>query len=312
MNIYLAPMEGLTGNIYRAVFNKHFGGVDKFFTPFLPVAEKGALSTKGYRDVLPENNAGMKLVPQILSNSAEGFLVMCDRLAADFGYDEFNINLGCPSGTVVSKGRGAGFLAYPEELDRFLDGIYKSRYKISVKTRIGMAQPEEFVRLISIYEKYPVHELIIHPRTGKDKYKNTPNWDMYAYAVQNSRHRLCYNGDIFTLEDMEKFKAAFPMADTVMLGRGVIADPALPALIKGGKLPDRQQLTDFFAELCDEYAKVLSGSTNLLHKMKEVALYLSWRFEGCEKTVKRIKKAKNIDDFKAAVFDMVLNGEMTV
>ena len=302
MNIYLAPMEGLTGNIYRAALHRHFGGVDKYFTPFLPVAAKGALSTKGYRDVLPENNAGTKLVPQILSNSAEGFLVMCDRL----------INLGCPSGTVVSKGRGAGFLAYPDKLDEFLDGIYKSSYKISVKTRIGMSSPEEFARLLEIYNKYPVHELIIHPRTGKDKYKNTPNWDMYAYATKNTKHKLCYNGDIFTMEDMGKFRAAFPSADTVMLGRGVIADPALPLLIKGGEMPERQKLKDFFADLCDEYSVVLSGNTNLLHKMKEVALYMSWRFEDCEKIIKRIKKAKNIDEFKAAVYEMIDSGKMTV
>ncbi len=312
MKIYLAPLEGITGNIFRAALDRHFGGVDKYFTPFIPVADRGGLSTKAYRDVLPENNKGMHLVPQILANSAEGFLVMCDRMSADFGYDEFNINLGCPSGTVVSKGRGAGFLAFPDELDRFLDGIYKSRYKISVKTRIGKNEPDEFYRLLEIYNKYPVHELIIHPRTGKDKYGNTPNWEMYYHAVKNSKHKLCYNGDIFTVDDMKRFSETFPDTDTIMLGRGAIANPALPSLLKTGEMADADKLKAFFDDIFEEYGEVLSGNTNLLHKMKEVALYMSWRFEDCTKTIKKIKKAKNVVEFKAAVYEMLDSGKMTV
>ena len=149
MQIYLAPLEGITGNIFRSALFEHFGGVDKFFTPFISPSEKGVLSTKVYNDVLPENNIGQRLVPQILTNSAEGFVTMCRRLS-EFGYDEFDLNLGCPSSTVVSKGRGSGFLAFPDELDRFLDAIFKSGYKISVKTRIGKESADEFVRLLEI------------------------------------------------------------------------------------------------------------------------------------------------------------------
>ena len=190
MEIYLAPLEGITNNIYRESQHTYFGGIDKYFTPFIAPNEQGILNTKVTRDILPENNKGMNLVPQILTNSADGFIVMCKTLE-QYGYTEFNLNLGCPSGTVVSKGRGSGFLAYPDELDKFLDEIYKSDYNISIKTRIGKESPEEFYRLLEIYNQYPLTELIIHPRTRKDMYKNTPNWDMYKYAIENTKHKLC-------------------------------------------------------------------------------------------------------------------------
>ena len=304
MKVYLAPLEGITGNIYRTSLHRHFGGVDKFFTPFISPAKDGALGTKAYRDVLPENNAGQYLVPQILTDSAEGFLTMCKRLSADFGYTEFNVNIGCPSGTVMSKGRGAAFLARLDDLDRFLDGIYKSSYKISVKTRIGKDDPEEFYRILELYNKYPVYELIIHPRTGRDKYGNIPRLDMYRYARENTKHKLCYNGDIFSFADMQKFLSEFPDEECVMAGRGVISNPALPQLIKGGTMPPNAELLAFYKDIFADYEKILYGSANLLHKMKELTLYMAKNFDDCPKTVKRIKKAKNTAEFNAAVTEL--------
>lgn len=304
MNIYLAPLEGITGNIFRTNLHRHFGGTDKFFTPFISPAKDGALGTKAYRDVLPDNNIGQYLVPQILTDSADGFLTMCKRLSEDFGYTEFNLNVGCPSGTVMSKGRGAAFLARPDELDRFLGEIFKSSYKISLKTRIGKTQPDEFYRILDIYNKYPVYELIIHPRTGSDKYGNTPNRDMYRYAVQNTAHSLCYNGDIFNYSDMLAFSAEFPDTDRVMIGRGAISNPALPCIIKGGKMPDNSKMLAFYRDVFAEYEKILYGSANLLHKMKELMLYMSKNFDDCPKTVKRIKKARTTAEFNAAVTEL--------
>ncbi len=304
MEIYLAPLEGITGNIYRTNLHKHFGGVDKFFTPFISPAKDGALGTKAYRDVLPENNVGQYLVPQILTDSAEGFLTMCKRLSADFGYIEFNLNLGCPSGTVMSKGRGAAFLARPDELDKFLDEIFKSDFKISVKTRIGKTDPDEFYRILEIYNKYPLEELIIHPRTGKDKYGNVPNRTMYRYAEENTKHKLCYNGDIFSYYDMCEFTKKFPHTKCIMAGRGVISNPALPSIIKGGEMPENDKILAFYKDVFNEYEQILYGSTNLLHKMKELVLYMSKNFDDCPKTVKRIKKAKSTAEFNAAVTEL--------
>ncbi len=309
MKIYLAPMEGITGNIFRSNQHKYFGGVDKYFTPFISPCEKGTLSKKVLRDILPKNNKGQNLVPQILTDSAEGFLTMCKSLE-QYGYKEFDLNLGCPSGTVVSKGRGSGFLAYPDKLDIFLDKIYKSDYKISVKTRLGRETPEEFYRLMEIYNKYPIHELIIHPRTRKDMYKNTPNYEIYRYAVENSKIPLCFNGDIFNVEKYNELTEMFPAADTVMIGRGVLIDPALPLAVKGEGGLTKKSLRSFYNGIYEEYSEILYGSVPLMHKMKELLTYMVYAFEDSEKISKKIKKSKNIDEFDDRVNELFASYEL--
>lgn len=303
MNIYLAPLEGITNNIFRTSQHKYFGGVDKYFTPFITPTENGALGTKAYRDILPENNKGQYLVPQILTNSADGFLKMCN-VFSQYGYEEFNLNLGCPSGTVVSKGRGSGFLANTDDLDAFLEEIFKSNYNISIKTRIGLKEPEEFYKLLEIYNKYPMTELIIHPRTRTDMYKNKPNWDIYKFATQNSKNKLCYNGDIFTFEDYTKFVNNFPQTDTIMIGRGIITNPALALIITNKGELTLEKLKDFYYEIYGEYENILSGTVPLLHKMKELSKYIVELFEDNAKIMKKIKKAKNINEFNSAVTEL--------
>lgn len=194
MKIYLAPLEGITGHIYRTALKECFDGFDKYFIPFISPNQKGHFSTREKKDVLPENNRGVLAVPQILTNQAEDFIETAKKLA-EYGYEEVNLNLGCPSRTVVTKGRGAGFLEEPDRLDRFLDEIFKKReWKISVKTRIGMSEPEEFEDLLKIYNRYPLEELIVHPRLQKDFYKNTPNLDVFAMAAEESRNHSAIMG----------------------------------------------------------------------------------------------------------------------
>lgn len=303
MNLYLAPLEGVTGSIFRNCQHKCFGGFDKCFTPFISPNCKGALSTKVLRDILPENNEGQVLIPQILTNSAEGFLTMCKSLEK-YGYTEFNLNLGCPSGTVVSKGRGAGFLAYPDELDRFLDGIMGRGYKISIKTRIGIENPDEFYTLLEIYNKYPLTELIIHPRTRRDMYNNHPDLEVYRYADENSKNKLCYNGDIFTLEDYNGFLRIFQKTDTIMLGRGVVRNPALPLILKNNYALTKDKMKEFYYMLYTEYERSFQGSIQFLYKMKEVLSYMVLSFEDSAKPAKKIKKAKNARELDAAVLEL--------
>ena len=201
MKYYLAPMEGITGFIYRNAYEKFFGNIDKYFTPFIVPTSSKSFKTKELRDVLPENNGDLNIVPQILTNDFEGF-INTSRKLQQLGYNEINLNLGCPSGTVVSKNRGSGFLAKREELDKFLNDIFKiNNMKISVKTRIGKDSPEEFYELIKIYNKYPMEELIIHPRTREDFYGNKPNLEVFKDALSLSTNQVCYNGDIFAVED---------------------------------------------------------------------------------------------------------------
>lgn len=303
MNIYLAPLEGITSNIFRTSQHKFFGGVDKYFTPFITPSDKGVLGTKVLREILPENNREQLLVPQILTNSSDGFVTMCKTLE-QYGYTEFNLNLGCPSGTVVSKGRGSGFLAYPDELDCFLESIFKSGYKISIKTRIGVENSQEFYRLLEIYNQYPLEELIIHPRTRRDMYNNHPDLEIYKYAVENSKNKLCYNGDIFNLKDYKNFIKNFQNTDTIMIGRGVIINPALPVVIKNQGSVTIDKLKSFYYDVYEGYKEILSGSVPLLHKMKELLLYMVMLFYDNVKITKKIKKAKNIKELDSAVTEL--------
>lgn len=304
MNIYSAPLEGITGSVFRTAQNKYFGGITKYFAPFITPTEKGKLSVKIQNDLAPQFNQNQYTVPQILTDNSDGFLFMCKVLEDKYGYTEFNLNLGCPSGTVVSKGRGSGFLIYTDKLDRFLNDIYKSNYTISIKTRIGKESPEEFYKLNEIFNRYPVSELIIHPRTRSDMYKNTPNLDIFKYAVENSKHKLCYNGDIFTYNDYLKFTDNFKNTDTIMLGRGLLINPAFPLEILYNKKADKQSLRDFFFEVMDNYSNILSGDTPVMYKMKELSIYLTQNFKDCEKIAKKLKKAKKITDFKSALYEL--------
>ena len=191
MKYYLAPLEGITGYIYRNTYEKYFHNIDKYFTPFIVPNKSRSFNTKELKDTLPENNKGMNIVPQILTNDSEGFITLSGKLQ-QLGYNEVNLNLGCPAGTVVSKNRGSGFLAKREELDMFLDEIFKiNNMKISIKTRIGKDNSEEFYELIKIYNKYPIEELIIHPRTQKDFYGNKPNLEVFKDALALSTNPVC-------------------------------------------------------------------------------------------------------------------------
>lgn len=301
MKYYLAPMEGITGHIYRNAYEKYFHNIDKYFTPFIVPNQSLSLKTKELRDLLPENNEGLNVVPQILTNDAEGFILTANKLK-QLEYDEINLNLGCPAGTVVSKKRGSGFLAYPEELDKFLDEIYKIKdMKISIKTRLGKEMPEEFYNLIEIYNKYPLEELIIHPRTREDFYGNTPNLKMFKEALSLSKHSICYNGDIFTTENYHEIVKEFSEIDKVMLGRGVLANPGLIDEIKDNNFISKEILKEFHDEIFENYTILLNEDKNAMYRMKELWGYMSHIFTDNKKYYKKIKKAQKAKDYRDAV-----------
>ncbi|GKU26988.1 tRNA dihydrouridine synthase [Clostridium folliculivorans] len=301
MKYYLAPMEGITGYIYRNTYEKFFHNIDKYFTPFI-VANKGlSLKTRELRDVLPENNKGMNIVPQILTNDYEGFINTTKKLQ-QLGYNEVNLNLGCPAGTVVKKNRGSGFLAIREELDIFLSEIYKmDDVKISIKTRIGKDSPEEFYELIKIYNKYPIEELIIHPRTQKDFYGNKPNLEVFKDALSSSTNPVCYNGDIFTVSDYKNITETFPEVKAVMLGRGILANPGLMDLIRNNTKTDKKILKDFHDEIFKQYIELFNEDRNAIFRMKELWGYMSHIFSDNKKYIKKIRKSEKLSDYNEAV-----------
>lgn len=306
LKYYLAPMEGLTTYVFRRAYHKYFGGIDKYFTPF--ITGRG-LSSRGQNEILPEHNAGMRLVPQILTNRADEFLELAGQIA-DYGYDTVNLNLGCPSGTVTAKKRGAGFLEFPDELKRFLDEIYaKCPIKVSIKTRIGISDISEWERLLQVYAEFPMGELIIHPRLQREFYKGQPHRDAFRRAQESISVPLCYNGDITSHESLSTLLEELPSVDTVMIGRGILQRPYLPALFKADIQTDSTEnilpsLRAFHDELLEGYQAIMSGDLPTLHKMKDFWAFFSCGFESPEKYLKKIRKANKITDYKIAVNDL--------
>lgn len=302
MRYYFAPMEGVTGYIYRNAHHDFFPGIDKYFAPFISPSNNGAFHPKELRDVMPENNvAGIVLVPQILANRAEYFIQAANDLKK-LGYEEINLNLGCPSGTVVAKKKGAGFLEDPEKLDTFLEEIFsKTNQKISIKTRIGINSPEEFEELLQVYNKYPLEELIIHPRIQKDFYKNHPNLAVFSEAYQKSRNPLCYNGDLFSKKEVDRFCGEYPSVDCVMIGRGLIANPGLVEEIKGEPALTKERLKAFHDRLYDDYKAILSPEKIVLCKMKEVWSYMVESFTNSQTYAKKIRKAQTPAEYHVVI-----------
>lgn len=302
MKFYFAPMEGIAGFWYRNAYHTFFHNIEKYFAPFIVTSPNGIKRMKEFKDILPENNQGIRLIPQLLSNHAPDFLMAANEIA-ELGYDEINLNVGCPSGTVISKGRGAGLLLKPDDLDRFLDGIYSNcDLKISVKTRIGFYDDREFDRILEIYNQYPLEELIIHPRTREDYYKNPVRLEAFAYAVQTSRHKLCFNGDIFSKQDFDKIKNQFPELESVMLGRGILRNPSIiENILEDKAAPDWDAVFAFHDRIYADYRNILSGEKHVLFKMKEIWLHMIGSMEQPDKFAKKIKKAKNLYEYENAV-----------
>ena len=308
IQFYLAPMESVTGYVYRTVYQAMFGDMDKYVTPFIAPSKKKILKTRERKDVAPEHNQGMNVVPQILTNDAEQFLVTCNTLS-ELGYHEVNLNLGCPMATVVSKKKGSGFLEEPERLDRFFDAVFEGmaklpeedRCKFSVKTRIGVQFPEEFEDILQIYNRYPISEVIIHPRLQKDFYNNHPNLSVFAETLQQCVHPICYNGDIFTVEDYQAFREKFPQVDRIMLGRGVIANLGLVREIRTGQQVTMAELKEYHDRLYAGYREEMACERDALFKMKEVWFYLGKMFPEAERELKKVKKADRPEEYLAAV-----------
>ncbi|MGI6012498.1 MAG: tRNA dihydrouridine synthase [Ruminococcus sp.] len=305
---YFAPMEGITGYIYRNAQSRHFKKADWYVAPFIVSNQKGVLKSRDKNDILPEHNTEVSLIPQILSGRAEEFLLMAKKIR-EFGYQEINLNLGCPSQTVTAKRKGAGFLLYPEELDRFLDEVFsKLDMRISVKTRLGWERPEEFYELIKIFNRYPLAKLMIHPRVRMDFYKNRPNWEVFGEGMAMSRNPVCYNGDLFTAEDVKKFREHFPEVHHLMIGRGLLRDPALLEKLEDEKEEtDKERYHEFIRDVCEGYRQVMSGDKNVLFKMKELWGYMIELFPGKEKCGKKIRKARSLSEYEQIVDELFVS-----
>lgn len=308
MNFYFAPLEGITGFTYRNAFADLFGGVDKYYAPFISPSVNDRIKGKEIRDLLPENNSPkVHLIPQILTNNPEYFIKTINQLL-EMGYDEeFNINIGCPSGTVVAKNKGAGFLRDTDAMDCFFENIFnwmennlERKPEISVKTRIGVYNSDEFASILEVYNRYPISELMIHPRTRAQMYREMPDLEAFDYAMQNSRLKLCYNGEIRTVEDYNRICGRFAV-EAVMIGRGLIANPNLVNEIRGAVHITKEQIREYHDRLYGDFEQIMKADKHLLFKMKEFWNYVSWNFEDEHKCAKLIRKCQNLYKYNLAV-----------
>ena len=308
MTISFAPMEGITGPTYRRVHREFFGGVDRYYTPFLAANKNHKFKHRETREFLPYDHG---LVPQVLTGNAEDF-VWAAKTIADAGYTEVNLNLGCPASTVVTKKKGAGLLADTYALECFLDGIFSASDlpKISVKTRIGFDDPKEAEYLGELYAGYPFCEVIIHPRVRQDFYSGIPDLEAFRIMKEKLSCPVCYNGDIRTVEDALRICGQFPDVHHLMIGRGLVANPALAeelqTVLKDNNIPeifrpDNRLMREYVDTLWNEYIAIYSGERDVLFKMKELWFHMGSMYPEYSKQLDSIKKCRHAEEYKELV-----------
>ena len=313
MKYYFAPLEGITGYVYRNAHHKFFPGTDRYYTPFVAPNYTMHFKAKEKKDVAPENNAGVPAVPQVLSNKADETLWAVEELAKR-GYSEVNLNLGCPMPTVARKKKGSGLLKFTDELDAYLDGVFEGvarrpsecpPVRISVKTRLGTDSTQEAEALVRIYNRYPISELIVHPRSREDMYRGVPDREAFLLVLQNSTNPVVYNGNLCCTEDVREIESVCEAAGkpigSVMIGRGFLSDPSLVRQCKGGSLITPKELGEFHEELYRQLGETLPGSAVVLSHMKELWFYMGKLFPDGAKCLKEIRRAGSRVQYEAAV-----------
>ena len=297
MKYYLAPLEGITTRAYRQLSRKFFGCFDRYYTPFLTPTHEHLLTNRQRQELEPVEPG---LVPQLLTNVPEDFIWMAGELKA-MGYGEVNLNLGCPSGTVVKKHKGSGLLMDLDRLKALLDPIFAaSPLPVSIKTRIGIEDPEEFAPLLALFNEYPICELTVHPRLQKQQYGGEPHMDCFAYAQKYSKNPLCYNGDLFSPEDVAQQEGR------VMLGRGAIANPGMIRYLKQGKWASLEEFRAFHDEIYAHCKETMSGFRPVVFKMREFWCYWQYLFDAPERHLKKIRKAASFAEYGLALDGLFL------
>ena len=286
--------------LFRSLHHRYFPGVDRYYTPCLsPTSDGPAITKKDLRQVLPENNSGFELVPQLLTNQPGPFLQAAKKLK-ELGYQEVNLNLGCPSGTVTAKGKGSGFLAHPDKLRAFLDEVFeKTPITVSIKTRLGMDDPEEFGPLLELYRQYPIGELTVHPRVRADLYRRPVRMGYFEKALAECPFPVALSGGVGVAGDAKRMETAYSTMSGMMLGRGLVANPALVQQIQGTGGPTIDAIQNFHGELFDATAARVGSPRNTMFRMKEVWSYLILLFDGREKYQKLLRKTTSLTEYQA-------------
>jgi len=301
--IYLAPLQGFTDFVYRKAYAQVFTGVDAYFIPYISMKNDLVLS-KYRKEIILSNNPQQRVVPQVLAENSSEMLFMTDHLM-DIGYSEINLNMGCPYPMVSNRGKGSGLLPFPEKLETILTSYFeKSSLELSVKLRVGLHSSEEIKQLIPVLNKFPLKEVILHPRIAKQLYSGTIMDDAFQFAQQNLKHKLVFNGDINTVSDFQNRNKQFPDIQTWMIGRGILMNPFLSAEINQIEIPvnvRREKLRDFHRLMLESYLGIMDNEGNALNKLKQFWIYFSYNFPIQTKAFKQIKKSNSMHKYKAEV-----------
>lgn len=304
MNYYAAPMEGLTDRVWRQAHQRWFGAdgaPTRYYAPFLSPPENRVPVKKKMAELDPAENGGVPVIPQLLAKDGELAAWMIGYLR-QMGYTEINLNLGCPAGTITAKGKGAGMLRDPAKLDAFLDAVFShAEGPISVKTRLGVESAAEFDRILAVYNRYPIHELTIHPRVMRQQYRGLADREAFARALSACTCPVCYNGDITTVEELRGIETAFPSLSGIMVGRGLIADPALFRCVAGGSPAAKEELRAYLDELYQGYTALFGSVGCAISRMKGHWFYLIRCFEGADKLEKQLKKLREPWEYEVTV-----------
>ena len=297
-------MEGLTDRIWRQAHQRWFGAPEapvRYYAPFLSPPENRVLIKKKMAELEPAANPGVQVIPQLLARDGELAAWMIGELRR-MGYTEVNLNFGCPSGTVTAKGKGSGMLRDPQKLDAFLDAVFsQTGGPVSVKTRLGVARAEEFGEILDVYNKYPLCELTVHPRVMKQLYRGQADREAFAAYLPACTAPVCYNGDVTTVDDLRALEAAFPGLSGIMVGRGLIADPALLRKAVGGPAASREELRGYHDELYHGYTEAFGMASCAVSRMKAHWFYLIHLFDGADALEKPLRKAREGWEYETVV-----------
>jgi tRNA-dihydrouridine synthase len=304
-----SPLQGFTDFRFRNAINNYFGGIDTYYSPYIRLNGKLAIKSSYERDLLPENNLGLEVIPQIITNDADEFLFVA-KYVQELGYKELNWNLGCPYPMVTKCGMGSGLIGSPEKIKLVLDKAHsQSDIIVSMKMRLGYDTTQEILDVLPVLDQYPIKNIAIHARLGKQLYKGGVHLDAFQQCIDNTKHKLYYNGDITSVSKFREMQERFPSIDHWMIGRGLIADPFLPSMIKSNVLEypkNKMELfSDFHDTLYQGYSESLSGQTHILLKMHHLWEYFSVIFSNPHKVHKNIKKAKSIRNYEATVKEII-------
>ena len=308
IRIYQAPLQGATDFDFRMALAKSFGGIDKYFIPYLSYGKGREIKKSQLREVFPENNRSLPVVPQVLfSDQAELFDLV--PILVGYGYQEINLNLGCPYPMATNKGRGAAWLEKPEVLKEILQKLYTKGFpsKFSVKMRAGMTNDQNFKSILEVFNQFPLEEVIFHPRTASQMYDGRANPQLFAEAISEVKHPLVYNGDIFSVADLQELKKLLPEQKSWMIGRGLLTNPALAAQLKGEVFEPkslRKQMREFHDQLLEAYSARLQGDGHIVMKMSQFWVYFSESFENPHKAMKLVKKSSSLLKYNAAVTEI--------